>query len=216
MLADVFESFRNKCIEIHKLDQAYFLSAPGLTWQDCLEKSGGRLELLAYIDMLLMAEKGIRGGICKAIRRYAKVNNKYKKICDKSIESSYLIYLDASNLYGWAIYQKLPVNVFKWVKRLSKRNSIESDERFINNYDENSDKGYFLEVDIEYPKKLFSLHSDFPFLSEGKEIGKCSKLVCTFYDKEDYVVHIKALKQALNYGLILKKAHRMIQFNQDG
>ena len=191
------------------------MSAPGLTWQDCLKKSGGKLELLAYIDMLLMAEKGIGGGICKVIHRYAKANNKYMKSCDKSIEPSYLIYLDAFSLYGWAIYQKLPVNGFTWVKRLSKRNSIEFDERFINNYDENSDKGYFLEVDIEYPKKLFSLHSDFPFLSEGKETGKCSKLFCTFYDKENCVVHIKALKQALNYGLILKKAHRVIQFNQE-
>ena len=99
-------------------------------------------------------------------------------------------------------------------KKLSERNSIEFDERFIKNYDENSYKGYFLEVDVEYPKNLFSLHSDLPFLPERKKIGKCNKLVCDFHDKKNYVVHIKALKQALNHGLILKKVHRVIQFNQ--
>ena len=86
-------------------------------------------------------------------------------------------------------------------------------ERFIKNYDENSDKGYFLEVDVEYPKNLFSLHSDLPFLPEWKKIGKCNKLVFDFHDKKNYVVHIKALKQVLNQGLILKKLHRVIQFN---
>ena len=119
------------------------------------------------------------------------------------------MYLDANNLYGWAMSQKLPVNGFEWVEDLS-----QFKEDFIKNYDENSDKGYFLEVDVEYPKNLFSLHSDLPFLPERKKIGKCNKLVCDFHDKKNYVVHIKALKQALNHGLILKKVHRVIQFNQ--
>ena len=84
------------------------------------------------------------------------------------------MYLDANNLYGWLMSQKLPINSFKWVKNLSKFN-----ESFIKNYDENSDKGYFLEVDVKYPKKLFNLHSDLPFLLERKQIKKCNKLVCT-------------------------------------
>ena len=100
LLADVFENFRNKCIEIYELDPAHFLSAPGLAWQACLKKTKVKLELLTDIDMLLMVEKGIRGGICQAIHRYAKANNKYMKSYDKNIESSYLIYLDANNLYG--------------------------------------------------------------------------------------------------------------------
>ena len=203
LLADVFENFRNKCIEIYELDPAHFMSAPGLAWHACLKKTGVKLELLTDIDMLLMVEKGIRGGICQAIHRYAKANNKYMKNYDKNIESSYLmslICMDANNLYGWAMSQKLPVNGFEWVEDLS-----QFKEDFIKNYDENSDKGYFLEVDVEYPKNLFSVHSNLPFLPERKKIGKCNKLVCDFHDKKNYVVHIKALKQALNDELILKK-----------
>ena len=99
MLADVFENFRNKCIEIYELDPAHFLSAPGLAWQACLKKTKVELELLTDIDMLLMIEKRSRGGICQWIHRYSKVNNKYIKNYDKDIISSYLMYLDANNLY---------------------------------------------------------------------------------------------------------------------
>ena len=113
--------------------------------------------------MLLMAEKGIRGWIYQAIHRYAKANNKYMKIYYKNIISPYLMYLDAKNMYGWAKSQKLPVNGFKWIKDLFHFN-----EDFLKNYDENSNKGYFLEVDVEYPKKLFNSHKDFSFLPERK------------------------------------------------
>ena len=105
---------------------------------------------------------------------------------------------------------KLPLDGFKWVKDLFKFN-----EDFIRNYDENSNKGYFLEVDVEYPKKLFRLHKDFPFLPKKEKINKCEKLVCNIKDKEIYAVHIRALKQALNHGLKLKKVHRIIEFNQE-
>ena len=108
LLADVFENFRNKCIEIYELDPAHFLSAPGLAWEVCLKKTGVKLELLTDYDMLLMVEGGIRGGMCQATHRYAKANNKHMKNYDKNIESSYLTYLDANNLYGWAMSQKLP------------------------------------------------------------------------------------------------------------
>ena len=87
-------------------------------------------------------------------------------------------------------------------------------KEFIKNYDEDSDKGYILEVDVNYPENLHDLHSDLSFLPERMKINKCTKLVCNLYDKENYVVHIRALKQALNHGLILKKVHRLIQFNQ--
>ena len=103
--------------------------------------------------------------------------NKYMNNYDESIESSYLAYLDANNLYGWAVSQKLPVNSFKWVKNLSRFN-----ERFIKNHNENSDIGYFLEVDIDYPKELFNLHKDLPFLPERKKVNKCEKLICSIED----------------------------------
>ena len=114
-----------------------------------LKKTEVKLELLTDIHMLLMIEEGIRGGMCQSTHRYAKANNKYMKNYDKSIESSYLMYLDVNNLYGWAMSQKLPMNGFKWVANLSRFN-----ENVIKSYNENSDIGYFLEVDVEYPKKM--------------------------------------------------------------
>ena len=159
--------------------------------------------------MLLMIEKGIRGGICQATHRYAKANNKYMKNYDKNIESSYIEYLDANNLYGWAMSQKLPVNGFKWVKNLSKFN-----EDFMKKYDENSNTGDFLESVIEYPKTLFNSHKELPFLPERKKVEKVEKLIFSIEDKEKYVIHIRATKQALNHELNLKKVHRVIQFNQ--
>ena len=161
----MFENFRNECIEIFELGLANFLFAPRLAWQACLKRTAVKLELLTDIDMLLMVEKGIIGGMCQAIRRCAKANNKYMKSYDIIIESSYLMYLDANNLCGWAMSQKLPVNGFEWVKKLSK-----FDERFIKNYDENSDVGYCFEVDVNYPKNLISLRRDLPFLPERKKI----------------------------------------------
>ena len=157
--------------------------------------------------MLLMIEKTIRGRICHTILRYAKANNSYIIYHDKNKESLYILYLDANNLYGWTMSLKLHVGGFKWVKKVSR-----IDEDFIKNYDEDSDKGYILEVDVEYSKNLHDLHSDLPILSERMKINKCSKLVCNLYDKNNYVVHTRTLKQALNHGLILKKVHRVIQF----
>ena len=101
------------CLNIYELDPVYFVSAPGLAWKACLKKTGVKLELKTDYDKILMIEKGIRGGICQATYSYAKANNKYMKNYNKNIESSYIEYLDASNLYGWAMSQKLPVNDFK-------------------------------------------------------------------------------------------------------
>ena len=133
---------------------------------------------------------------------------------DKRIESSYLMYLDGNNLYGWAMSQKRPINGFKWAEDLSKFN-----KSFIKNYDENCDRGYFLEVHVDYPKNVFKSHKDLPFfaerkklinthkyiislLSKRKKLEKVEKLVCGIEDKEKYIVHIRALKQALNHGLV--------------
>ena len=140
------------------------LSAPGLAWQACLKKTWVKLELLADYDMLLMVEKGIRGGIGQALHRYVKTKDKYMNNYNKKIDSWYIENLDANSLYRWAMSEKLPINGFKWVKNLSKLN-----ENFIKSYDENSDKGYFLDVEVEYPKTLFNSHKDLPFLPERKK-----------------------------------------------
>ena len=120
LLADVFENFRKMCLKIYRLDPVKFLSAPGLAWQAALKTTEVKLELLTDINMLLMVEKGIRGGICHAINRYAKANNKYMKDYDKKKESSYLKYWHVSNFYGWAMSQKLPVNGLKILLNLMK------------------------------------------------------------------------------------------------
>ena len=144
LLADVFENFKDKCIEIYEFDLIHFGFEPELPWQACLKKTEVKLELITNYEMLMIVENGIRGEICQATHRYAKANNKYMNNYDKNIESSYIKFLDANNLYGWAMSQKLPVNGFIWVKKLSKFN-----EDFIKKYVENSNIGYFLEVAVE-------------------------------------------------------------------
>ena len=210
LLADVFENFTYACMKNYELDPAHFVSLPGLAWQACLKKANVELELLTDYDMLLMIEEGIRGGICHAIQRYAKANNKYMKDYDKNKESSYIQYLDANNLYGKAMTEKLPVRGFTWMTDISRM-----DEEFVRSYDKNDIKGYILEVDVDYPNELQNLHSDFPFLAESMVINNTKKLVCNLEDKKNYVVHINVLKQALDHGLKLRKFHRVIEFDQE-
>ena len=156
-----------------------------------------------------MIEEGIRGRICHAVHRYAKANNRYMKDYGKSKKSSYMQYLDANNLYGAAMSQKLPMNGFKWVSDI-----LGIDKKFVKSCNKKCSKGYILEVDVDYPSKLHKLHSDMPFLPERMKIDKTKKLVCNLHDKKKYVVHISILKQALDHGLKLKKVHRVIEFNQ--
>ena len=133
------------------------------------------------------------------------------KSYDKVKESSYIQYLDANNLYGAAMSEKLQINEFKWVNDISR-----IDKKFVKSYDKkNSEKGYIFEVNVDYPSKLHRLHSDIPFLPEIMKVDKTQKLVCNLHDKKKYVVHISILKQALDHGLKLKKVHRVIEFNQE-
>ena len=203
LLSNVFEVFRNTCLEYYKLDPDHFYTSPGLAWQACLKKTGVKLELLTDPDMLLMFEKGIRGGITQAVHRHAKANNKY--MGTPKGESSFLQYLDVNNLYDWAMSQPLPAGGFKWVNDVSRFTPDEIAKR--------GSKGYLLEVDVKYPKELHDLHNDLPFMCEKMKINKVGKLVPNLCDKKKYVIHIRALDQALKHGLILEKVHRVIEFN---
>ena len=210
LLADIFENFRQSCLENYELDPVHFVSLPGLAWQACLKKTNVELELLTDYDMLLMIEEGIREGICHAVNRYAHANNHYMKDYDKTKESSYIQYLDASNLYGAAMSKKLPIKGFKWLDDIER-----IDEEFIKEYNEISDKGYVIEADVDYPQELHDLHSDMPFLPERMVINKTKKLVCNLHNKKNYVAHINMLKQALSHGLKLKKVHRVSEFEEE-
>ena len=170
LLADVFENFRDKCFAIDKLDAVYYLSALALSWHFVLKMTRQALELLTDKNMLLLFEKGIRGGICSAISKYGKANNKYMKNYDSSKESSYLMYVDANNLYGYAMSKKLPYGNFQWVEDTSIFT-----EDFIKNYDEESDIGFLLLVDVIYPESLFKEHKYLPFLPDKTKINKVMK-----------------------------------------
>ena len=198
LLADIFESFRDTCLKVYNLDPAQFYTAPGLAFQATLKYSGVELELLQDVDMFQMFEYGIRGGITQSVERYSKANNKYMDDYNPNEESSYIQYLDANNLYGGAMSEELPYKGFKWV---------DPNTNWFRN-----DKGYLLDVDVQYPKHLD--HSDFPFLAERMNINGVTKLVPNMLDKKNYVVHYKTLRQALDHGLILIKVNRVLEFDQ--
>ena len=159
--------------------------------------------------MLVMVEKGIKGGIYHSIYCYAKANNKYMKDYDENNESSYLQYWDVNNLYGWAMSQKFLANNFKWVE-----DTCQFNEDFIKNCKGESHKIHFLEIDVQYIEKLHELDKDSPVLLERMKIEKVEKFGANLRDKTEYVIHIRNLKQPLNHGLVFKKIHKMIKFNQ--
>ena len=158
LLADIFENFREQYLHTYGLDPAHYVSLPSSSWDAMLKMTGVRLDLLTDVDMLNFIERGMRSGISTITRRHAVANNKYMKNYDPEKESSYIPYLDANNLYGWAMSQKLPTGDFRWVKCPWLIN--------LDSYDENSAKGLILEVDLEYPKELHSLHNDYPLAPE--------------------------------------------------
>ena len=156
-----------------------------------------------------MFERGIRGGITQAVKHYAKANNKYMLDYDSEQISKFLQYLHANNLYGSAMVQKLPTHGFRWINKVE-----ELTPEKIAKLVKKDHKGYILEVDVDYPKELHKSHNELPFFCERMKIGKVEKLVPNLNDKRKYVVHIKALHQALKHGLVLKKVHRVIKFEQ--
>ena len=201
LLTDVFENFRDLCMRVYKVDPAHYYTAPGLFWDGCLKMTGVELELLTDVDMLLMVEKGIRGGVSMASKRFARANNIYMgDEFDDSKPSKYIQYLDANNLYGVAMSMKLPTKGFKWMNdnELLVWRKIPC----------------ILEVDLEYPKELHDLHNDYPLAPERINCGKVEKLVPNLWNKEKYILHYKNLKQYLELGLKLKRIHRGIRFEE--
>ncbi|XP_054256909.1 uncharacterized protein LOC128981938 [Macrosteles quadrilineatus] len=207
-LADVMDNFRDVCLQTYSLDPAWYFTAPGLAWSAMLKLTDVELQLLTDLDMILMVEKGIRGGVSQCCLRQARANNKYmSQGFDENKEPSYLVYLDANNLYAWAMSQAMPFGDFRWRK-----------DTEINVLDISDDAatGYILEVDLEYPEEIHDHHADFP-LAPHHMIppgSKIPKLVTTLYDRSRYVVHYRNLKQYLNLGMKLKNIHRVLEFSQ--
>ncbi|XP_068738994.1 uncharacterized protein [Montipora capricornis] len=228
LLADVFENFRKTCLEYYKLDPCHYFTSPGLSWDAMLKMTKMQLQLMTDIDMFQFIEKGMRGGTSYIANRYGATNNKYMKTYDEKAPSKYIMYLDANNLYGWAMSQYLPNGGFRWMT-----------EKQINNinlskYNENCKKGLILEVDLAYPEELHNLHNDYPLAPEKIKvtenmlseyckniakkykisIGLVHKLIPTLSNKEKYVLHYKNLQLYTDLGLKLTKVHRVLEFNQ--
>ncbi|XP_063370457.1 uncharacterized protein LOC134658744 [Cydia amplana] len=204
LLTDVFENFRSVCLDTYSLDPAHYFTAPGLSWDAMFKMTGIQLELFTDFDKIAFVKKGLRGGISQCSNRYAKSNNYYMSEFDPNEPSSYLIYLDANNLYGWAMSQRLPVGEFEWVDPTT-------DFKLSND----ADYGYILEVDLEYPDSLHDSHSDLPFCAEHIiDESKQKKLIPNLKNKIKYVIHYRNLIQCLDNGLILTKVHRILKFKQ--
>ena len=200
LLADVFENFRDVCMNNYKLDPCWYYTSPGLAWDACLKKTKVELELLSDIDMVNMVEEGIRGGVSMISTRYGEANNKYMENYDKSKPSKYIQYLDANNLYGWAMSQKMPTHGFKWMK-----------DTEIKDWKKHS---CILEVDLEYPKELHNLHNDYPLAPERLTVNGTEKLIPNLNNKEKYVIHHETLKTYESLGLKVKKVHKAIKFEE--
>ena len=228
LLADVFENFRKTCLEYYKLDPCHYFTSPGLAWDAMLKMTKIKLELMTDVDMYLFIEKGLRGGISYIANRYGKANNKYMKEYDEKAPSKYIMYLDANNLYGWAMSKYLPTGGFDWLTE----QQIEGLN--LTKFKEDCKRGLILEVDLEYPKELHDLHNDYPLAAEKIKVtkdmlseysrkiaekfkistGLVHKLIPTLRKKEKYVLHYRNLQLYLDLGLKLTKIHRVLIFNQ--
>ena len=228
LLTDVFENFRKTCMQYYKLDPCHNFTSPGLSWDAMLKMTNIKLELMTDIDMFQFIEKGMSGGVSYIANRYGNANNKYMKEYNEKVPSKYIMYLDANNLYGWAMSQYLPTGNFKWMtdKEISKTN--------LGKYKADSKEGLILKVDLEYPKELHDLHNDYPIAPEKVKVstdmlsayckkiakkynistGLVRKLIPTLRDKKEYVLHYRNLQLYLNLGLKIKKIHRVLKFDQ--
>ena len=225
LLTDVSENFRKTCLQYYKLDPCHYFTSPGLSWDAMLKMTNIKLELMTDIDMFQFIEKGMHGGVSYIVNRYGNANNKYMKEYDEKVPSKYIMYLDANNLYGWAMSQCLPTGKFKW---MSNKEIKQSD---LGKYKADRKKGLMLEVDLEYPRELQDMHNDYPICPERVKmsndmlsgyckkiaekykisIGVVSKLIPTLRDKKEYVLHYRNLQLYLDLGLKIKKIYRVLK-----
>ena len=221
LLADVFESFRKTCLQYYKLDPCHYFTSPGLSWDSMLKMTNIKLELMVDVDMYQFIEKGIRGGVSDIANRSGKANNKYMKEYNEKAPSKYIMYLDANNLYGWAMSQYLSTGNFRWMtdKEISKIDLAK--------YKENGKKGLILEVDLEYPKSLHDSHNEYCLALKKMKvsnnmlsgyckkiaekynisIGLVRKLIPTLKDKKECVLHCRNPQLYMDFGLKIKKVH---------
>ncbi len=227
LLSDVWNNFINVCYKIYGLDPSYYFTAPSLSWDAMLKFCGEtvkdfEIELLTDMDMYLQFETSIRGGLSQISKRYAKANNKYLPNYNPDELSSFILYLDANNLYGAGMSSYLPYRNFKWNNEDWTANKILA-------LDDKGTKGFHFKVDLEYPVDLHDLHNGYALCSENMIIkndmlnefqkqerkeSKISKLITNFYDKLEYGLNYRYLKLALQLGLKLKKVHKVIEYDQ--
>ena len=211
LLADVFENFRDICLENYKIDPAYYYTSPGLFWDAMLKETKVELELLSDVDMFLFFKRMVRGGISMISNRYAIANNSYMgDLYDPNKETSYNVYYDNNNLYGFIMRNNLPYAGFEWMDQDELTHLFNHQTR-----EEWEKTPCALEVDLEYPKKLHDLHNDLPLCPETMETkNKINKLIPNLRDKEKYVIHYETLLLVLSLGLILKKIYNGIRFKE--
>ena len=225
LLADFFEKFRKQSLDNYGLDPSHFYSSPGLSWSACLKMTGVELELFDNEEMYTFMERSIRGGISMITKRFAKANNEGCVEFDPQKPISYMIYLDANNLYGWALSQFMPTGQFRWLSNDEIRNipAILADD---------AEDGFIFEVDLEYPHELHKLHNSYPLAPERLTINESMlspfqkehfpgfkdgqvKLTPNLMNKTNYVVHYRNLKYYLEKGMKLTKIHRVLTFKQE-
>jgi hypothetical protein len=227
LLADVFENFRDVSMVNYRLDPAHYLTSPSLTWDACLKYTNVELELITDTEIFLSFESAMRGGISAISNRYARANNPYlqPEDYDSSQPHSYIYYLDANNLYGWPMSQSLSVGCFRF---LSEEEISHID---FSNVSDDSDIGYAVECDLEYPGELHESHNDYPLAPEHMTITEailspfCKsmnlkhaftvKLIGNLQTKVKYKTHYRNLKLYLGLGMKLLRVHRVVAFRQE-
>ena len=235
LLADVFESFRKSCLKNYGLDPCHYFSSPGMAWDAMLKMTGVKLELISDVDKHNFIEKGIRGGISFIGKRHSKANNPMVSDFDEEKPTTFITYLDANNLYGWAMSKPLPTGNFEWQSKLDLLKLQILISVGVDPLDYVSDtKSLILEVDLEYPDKLHDHHNDYPLAPQSLKIerdwqsdycravrekynvptGLVPKLVNTLHNKTKYVLHYENLVLYLSLGMKLTKIHRALSFDQ--